>query len=85
MTFERFPDACGVYAGTFDDPNWFEVGPSNSKHIFTGVARFDTVLPPGVNTFTEHATTNDGAPNQPVIFEQPHAVGRRLGWSEEGG
>src|SRR5947208_12467352 len=23
MTFERFPDACGIYAGTFDDPNWF--------------------------------------------------------------
>src|SRR4051812_8764481 len=33
LSFERFPDACGVYAGTFDDPNWFDIRPDNSKHI----------------------------------------------------
>jgi hypothetical protein len=44
-TFERFAEICGVYAGTFDDPNWFEIGPENAKHIFIEVARQDTILP----------------------------------------
>ena len=68
LTFERFPESCGVYAGTFDDPNWFEITPETSKHIFIDMARHETILPPGVNAFAEHAITNDGAPNQPVVF-----------------
>jgi hypothetical protein len=30
-----------------------------------------------VNAFAEHAITNEGDPNQPVVFDQPHVVGRR--------
>ena len=44
LTFERFADVCGVYAGTFDDPNWFDIKPENSKHIFIDVARHETIL-----------------------------------------
>ena len=77
LTFERFRDTCGVYAGTFDDPNWFEILPETSKHIFIEMARHETILPPRVNAFAEHAITNEGDPNQPVVFDQPHVVGRR--------
>jgi len=77
LTFERFPDTCGVYAGTFDNPNWFEIVPETSKHIFIEMARYDTILPAGVNAFAEHAIANEGDPNQPVVFDQPHVVGRR--------
>jgi len=34
LTFERFPDAVGVYGGTFDDPNWFERSAAKTRHIF---------------------------------------------------
>jgi hypothetical protein len=77
LTFERFPDHCGVYTGTFDDPNWFEIGPQNAKHIFIDVARHDTILPPEVKAFGLHAMTNDGRPNQPVVFDAPQVVGRK--------
>jgi len=77
LTFERFPDSCGVYAGTFDDPNWFHIVPENSKHIFIDMARHETILPPGLNAFPEHAITNEGQKNEPVMFDHPHVVGRR--------
>jgi hypothetical protein len=77
LTFERFTDACGVYAGTFDDPNWFKIRPDNSRHIFIGVARHDTILPAGVAAFPEHALGNDGTPLESVLFDQPHAIGRQ--------
>ena len=79
LTFERFTGSCGVYAGTFDEPDWFAVGPDNAKHIFLDVARHDTVLPAGINVFQQHATLNDGTPLEPVVFDVPHVVGRRVG------
>lgn len=75
LSFERFPDVCGVYAGTFDDPNWFEIGPDNAKHIFLEVARHDTVIPPGINTFKQHASRNDGTPVEPLVFDAPQVMG----------
>lgn len=75
LSFERFPDVIGVYAGTFDDPCWFAISPETSKHIFLGVARADTVIPPGLVTFVEHATGNDGTPSQPTVFAVPHPIG----------
>lgn len=74
LTFERFSDAVGVYAGAFDDPNWFDVTPNNSKHIFLGVAQNGTVIPAGVTTFVEHATQNDGTPNAPKVYAAPHVI-----------
>jgi len=77
LTFERFADVVGVYGGTFDDPNWLEIGPENSKHIFLGVAQKGTVIPPHVNTFIEHATESDGTPITPTVFDRPHIIGTK--------
>jgi hypothetical protein len=38
LTFERFSETCGVYAGTFDNPNWFSISPDNARHIFIEAA-----------------------------------------------
>lgn len=76
LSFERFPETYGIYAGTFDDPNWFSVGPETSRHIFIGVARHDTILPAGVGMFQGHAILNDGTPLEPVVFDEPHKIGR---------
>lgn len=75
LSFERFPDAVGVYAGTFDDPCWFPIEPSTSKHIFLGVARADTIIPSGLPTFVEHAVTNGGVTQETKVFEAHHRVG----------
>jgi len=75
LSFERFPDVIGIYAGTFDDPCWFSVDPTLSKHIFLGVARSDTIVPAGMPTFVEHATTNEGAAQEATVFEAHHKVG----------
>ena len=75
LTFERFEDVVGVYGGTFDDPNWFERTPENSKQIFLNAAQHGTVIPAGVNTFSEHATTNDGEPVEPLVFSEPKTMG----------
>jgi hypothetical protein len=75
LSFERFPDAIGVYAGTFDDPCWFPMDPETTKHIFLGVARSDTVIPSGTPTFVEHATANDGTPQKATVFETCRQLG----------
>ncbi len=69
LSFERFPDAVGVYAGTFDDPCWFPMDPATSKHIFLGVARAGTIVPSGIPTFLEHAMTSDGTPQTATVFD----------------
>jgi hypothetical protein len=76
LTFERFEGFVGVYAGTFDDPNWFDLTPENSKHIFLGVAQRGTVIPPHFNTFVEHAAQNDGTPIAPRVFEAAEIIGK---------
>ena len=77
LSFERFPDVVGVYGGTFDDPNWFERSPENSKHIFLSVAQKGTVVPARFNCFAEHAITNDGTPIEPQVFGEHHVVESR--------
>ncbi|WP_460452351.1 GFA family protein [Alsobacter sp. SYSU BS001988] len=77
LSFERFPDVYGVYAGTFDDPNWFAIGPENSKHIFISAARHETLIPPGISTFEQHAIDNEGRGLSPVVFDSPQRPGRR--------
>ena len=77
LTFERFTETCGVYAGTFDDPGWFSIRPDNARHIFTAAARHDTILPPGIPTFGAHALRTDGTPLESEVFDQPRPAGRR--------
>ncbi len=76
LSFDRFPESYGVYAGTFDEPDWFDFGPDNSRHIFIDMARHDTILPPGVKTYGQHALHNDGSDAEPVVFDQPRPIGR---------
>ncbi|WP_323781830.1 GFA family protein [Thalassovita sp.] len=75
LTFERFKGAVGVYGGTLDDPNWVEITPDNSKHIFLGVAQSETIIPAHINAYTEHATLNDGTPIAPTVFDRPQRIG----------
>ena len=77
LSFERFPDVYGVYAGTFDDPGWFDIGPDNAKHIFLEVARQDTIVPAGIKAYDQHATQNDGTPIEPMLFKAPRVIGVR--------
>ncbi len=77
LGFERFPAIFGLYAGTFDDPNWFERAPHMSRHIFLDSAQNGTVIPAGFDTFREHAMLNDGTPVEPVAFEQAHTIGEQ--------
>ena len=74
LAFDRWPDIVGVYGGTFDSPDWYERTSENSKRIFLGVAQAGTVIPPGVNTFKEHATTNDGKAIEPTVFSEPKII-----------
>lgn len=71
VTFERFPEVCGVYGGTFDDPTWFRVAPDNARHIFLATARPDTCLSARFPMFVQHAMANDGTPNQPIVPATP--------------
>ena len=73
--FERFPDVIGIFGGTFDNPNWYERTPENSKHIFLEVAQHGTIIPPRFNTYLQHANHNDGTPVESMIFEKPHTIG----------
>ena len=77
LTFERFAQTCGVYAGTFDDPDWFDAGTENSRHIYVDVARHDTVLPAHVKLFRQHALLYDGSPLEAMTLKAPALAGRR--------
>jgi hypothetical protein len=77
LAFERFTDVVGLYAGTFDDPNWFERTPETSRHIFLASAQEGTVIPAGISSYFEHAMRNDGTPIEPTAFDQPHTIGQR--------
>jgi len=74
LSFERFPEVVGVYAGGFDDPNWFEISAENSKHIFLEAARKETIIPSGIPTFRQHAINNDGTACLSTIYETFHQV-----------
>lgn len=78
LAFERFPEIVGVYAGTFDDPNWFARTPKTLRHIYLSSAQAGTVIPAGVKAYSEHTMRNDGTPLVPVTFEEPHVIGEQL-------
>ena len=75
LAFERFPDVLGLYAGTFDEPDWFEIGPANAKHIYLDAARADSIIPAGLPTFREHAMANDGTACEATVYDSPHVIG----------
>jgi len=55
-------------SGTFDDPTWFTIDPSNARHIFIDYARPETYLPAGFPMFHQHAMANDGTPRDPFFL-----------------
>ncbi len=77
LGFERFPGLIGLYAGTFDDPGWFEIQLDNSKHIFLEAALDGTIIPPGFVTYRAHAQEQDGTPCKATIYEDLHLIGTR--------
>lgn len=74
LSFERFPDVIGLFGGTLDDPNWFQRGSTNMRHIFTRSAQQGVVLPAGIEIYAEHAINQDGSANQPTIYGKPMVV-----------
>jgi hypothetical protein len=62
MTFERFPLVQAIFAGTYDDPNWFKI----ERHIFIRSSVHWMVFPPEVNCFERHSIKIDGTPETPV-------------------
>lgn len=77
LTFERFPGVVGVYAGTFDDPSWFDRSPEITACLFLNNAQVGALIPAGVPVFREHRSTSDGNPNEPLVFDAPFEVKRR--------
>ncbi len=74
LDLERFSDNVAIYGGTFDDPNWFERSPENSRHIFLDFAQKGTLIPAGFDTYREHAINNDGTPAEPAVFDNPKVI-----------
>jgi hypothetical protein len=70
LGFERFADVIGVFAGTFDDPNWFDRGPGKARHIFTRWAQKGVAVPAEVEVFEDHAIGLDGIPNAGCVFAE---------------
>ena len=70
LTFQRWPDRLGVYAGSFDDPGWFDFTPDNSKYIFLDSATRGTLVPAGFKTYRQHAATPEGAPLEPEVLSE---------------
>jgi len=70
LTFERWPDRLGVYAGSFDDPGWFEMSPDTTKFIFLDNAARGTLVPPGYRTFAQHAATADGTALDATVLDE---------------
>ena len=75
LTLERFTEIVAVFAGTFDDPNWFERTPENSKQIYLGVAQKGTVIPAGIETFIEHFNAANGQPSEATVYAEPKTIG----------
>ena len=76
LSFERFAGVVGLFAGTFDNPNWFDRGPGKGRHIFIRSAQKGVVLPANVELYEAHAIAPDGRPNTPIVLAAPLTVAR---------
>ena len=74
LGFERFDQVIGVFAGSFDDPDWFEITPENSKQIFLSTARHGTMIPPHIETYAEHVTDRAGNPQPVTVFDAARRI-----------
>ena len=70
QTFERFPEALGVFGGTFDDPDWIERTPDNTRHIFVDSALKGDILPADYLLYHRHtANPKTGDKNPPITLK----------------
>lgn len=67
LTFERWPEYRAISRGTFDDPDWVEIG----SHIWTGSAQTGVVLPAGTDCFLGARATLEGDPIEPTRHPSP--------------
>ncbi len=70
LTFDRWPQRLGVYAGAFDDPGWFEISPATTRFIFREEAVRGTMIPPGYEVYDRHAAEPDGTPAAPQVLSE---------------
>jgi len=70
LSFERFPDAIGVYGGTLDHPDAAVAG-VDQAFIFLDEAPKGCVIPAGMKTWRRHKITNEGEAIEPAVFHDP--------------
>jgi hypothetical protein len=75
LTFDRFPTSTGVYAGTFDNPGWFERSPENTDYFFVSAAPPGAMVPAGFPRFPEHGNNLDGSAREPEILDHHLLIG----------
>lgn len=75
QTFERFPEALGVFGGTFDEPDWFTRNPDNTRHIFVDSAVKGDILPADYMLYHQHtADANSGEKLEPFKLDEHQQV-----------
>ena len=78
LTFERFPEVAGIYAGTLDDPDAMRAAAPEPAHLYVSKAQPGTVIPAGEDWFAGHATRKDGTANTPQRFDRHMRVDEAL-------
>jgi hypothetical protein len=67
LAFERWSEFRAISRGTFDDPNWVEIG----SHIWTQSAQTGVLLPAHTDCFREARATLDGQARTAERFDLP--------------
>lgn len=67
LTFDRWPEFRAISRGTFDDPNWVDIG----SHIWTESAQSGVVLPANTDCFRRARATLEGTPVEPTRYPSP--------------
>lgn len=74
VTYERWPDMVGLFAGTLNDPSVVRFDPVTTKQVFVSFARPGTVIHAHIPAFWEHAARLDGTPETPFVLDVPTVV-----------
>lgn len=76
MHLAILPDMVGVYAGTFDTPDWFDRSPEAVSYIFVASAAQGTVLPAGARVLQHGVVDASGARVTPEVLSEARLVTR---------
>lgn len=72
---ERFPDCVGVFAGSFDNPDWFPRDAEITAYFFVSEAPKGMMLAAGIDLYQGHAKRLDGSMNDATRLDAPRRVG----------